>query len=83
MATTRRYRDGGAVYWYSSPRAWNELPAAGRYYFEGLLLWNGGGRGNYSPAKSGQVVLDDFCHKFYGGPGHWPDGQDLHSSTTS
>ena len=52
---------------YSSPRAWMNYRRRVDYYFEGLLLWMEADV-IIRRQSQGKLSLDDFCHRFHGGP---------------
>jgi len=56
---------------YSSPRAWMNYRRRVDYYFEGLLLWMEADT-IIRRQSQGKLSLDDFCHKFHGGPDTGP-----------
>jgi predicted metalloprotease with PDZ domain len=56
---------------YSSPRAWMNYRRRVDYYFEGLLLWMEADV-IIRRQSQGKLSLDDFCHKFHGGPDTGP-----------
>jgi predicted metalloprotease with PDZ domain len=52
---------------YFSPRAWMNYRRRVDYYFEGMLLWLEADV-LLRRQSQGRLSLDDFCHKFHGGP---------------
>jgi predicted metalloprotease with PDZ domain len=56
---------------YSSPRAWMNSRRRVDYYFEGLLLWMEADV-LIRRQSQGKLSLDDFCHRFHGGPDTGP-----------
>ena len=56
---------------YSSPRAWMNYRRRVDYYFEGLLLWMDADV-IIRRQSQGKLSLDDFCHRFHGGPDTGP-----------
>ena len=56
---------------YSSPRAWMNYRRRVDYYFEGLLLWMETDV-IIRRESQGKLSLDDFCHRFHGGPDTGP-----------
>jgi predicted metalloprotease with PDZ domain len=56
---------------YSSPRAWMNYRRRVDYYFEGLLLWMEADV-IIRRQSHDKLSLDDFCHKFHGGPDTGP-----------
>ena len=56
---------------YSSPRGWMNYRRRVDYYFEGLLLWMEADVIIRRQSK-GKLSLDDFCHRFHGGPDTGP-----------
>jgi len=56
---------------YSSPRAWMNYRRRVDYYYEGMLLWLEADV-IIRRQTQGKLSLDDFCHKFHGGPESGP-----------